>query len=422
MAYSGVTGTKAIGDFLSNRLKYDLDQAQVFEPAKDEVQWLSFLMKLGRKPTKSVQFQAFSNDPQWVTHRFYARAAGSWSSNAIANLAVAANKTGTATDVGYLVPGMLIRFRHQASATDTVAVVTNVDTQQQVDIRSIGTNETNVADGDGVQVIGHAVGETSSAGTAAASKLSILQYYCEDFEDTWSMSDVAEGEDVFGPNEWNRLAAETLRIHKVKINRAMLLGQGASTNITLAGIDSGAQTVRTTEGAITFCEDNASSLMDSRGVQLPSYASYTYDEFVDDMSYLFAYQPKGKIMVCGAGPLAHFQKLNSNAFLAAAQVTVNPDADFFGIKVTSLHTTFGDLILVWDKTLAGDGFYRDYAVAIDMDMVKYRPFISGGVSLDTHLMTNLQNPNQPRVRKFGYRTVTGLEIAESRNHGLWKFS
>lgn len=421
MAYSGVTGTKAIGDFLTNRLKYDLDDAQVFEPSKDETQWLSFLLKLGVKPTKSMAFKAFSNEPQWITQRFYANGTGSWSSNAIANLAVTLT-SGSSADVGYLVAGMMLRVRHQSTTTDTVMVITNVDSQQQVDVRSIGSNETNIASGDGIQVIGHAMGETSSSGTAAASKLAILEYFCQDFEDTWAMSDVAQGEDVFGPNEWNRLAAETVRIHKVKINRAMLLGQGASTSITLAGIDSGAQTVRTTEGAITFCEDNSSTLMDSQGVQFPSYSAYSYDEFVDDMSRLFAHQPKGKIAIAGAGPLAHFQKLNSGAFLAAAQVQVNPDATFFGIKVTQLHTTFGDLTLIWDKTLAGDGFYRDYMAAIDMDYVKYRPFSNSGVSLNTHLLTNIQNNNQYRIRKYGYRTVAGLEIATPVNHGLWKFS
>ena len=426
MAYSAggtpVVGSKGQTNFLTARLKYSLDDAEIFEPAKNETPWLGFLLKLSRKPTTSLEPKAFSNDPRWVNYQFYAAAAGTWSSNAISNLSV---DDGSGNNVGWLKAGLLCRVIHASGANDTVFVITNVDNQGQIDVRSlggVGSNETDIADNDKIQVIGSAMGSGSSAGPAVNSVLAANQVYCQDFEDAWSMEDTAEAEEVSGPNEWNRLAAETLKVHKTSINRSALLSTSDSQSITLAGIDSSAVRVRTMYGMVTFAQDNSSTLMNGQGVIEPQYSSYDYSNFIDHMENLFSLGSQGKIGIVGSSVLGLFSKIGSGSFLAGANVQVMNEAEIFGLAVTKIKTPFGTLNLLWDKALRGDGFYKDYMIAADMDYVQYRPLVGNGKNLDTHLLTNTQNRSEIRIRKYAYRTVAALQPMEPRTHGLFIFS
>lgn len=272
MSYT--TGTKVLGDVASALRIYNLREAQVFEPVKNETQFLSFLLKLRRIPVDDLEWKPITHTPNWINKQFYAAAAGTWSSNAIADLTVEAT-VGGSDNVGWLAAGQYLRIRHLAGGNDTLAVITNVDSQTQIDIASLpgqGSNETNIADGDRIQVIGEAMGETSSAGTAVEAILTTADMYAQEFERTWALSRGARATVVHGPEQWAFQAREALRDHKVSINRSMLLSTLDKQTRTIAGES---VTVRTSYGAITFCEDNSATLMDSQGVQAPSYTAYT---------------------------------------------------------------------------------------------------------------------------------------------------
>lgn len=414
-----VTGAKGQVNFLTDRLKYNLDFADVYEPARQETPWLTFLLKLSRKPTDSLEPKSFSNDPAWINYQFYAAGAGTWASNVINNLAV---DDGNGNAVGFLRPGLLCRVIHASGANDTVFVITNVDSQNQIDIRALGANVTNIADNDKIQVLGTAMGSGSSAAPAVNSVLAVNQTFCQDFEDPWSMEDTAEAEGVFGPDEWNRLAAETLKQHKTSINRSMLLSTLDKQTVTLSGIDSGSVTLRTTYGIVTFAQDNSATLMNGYGPVEPAYNAYDYSSFIDHMEQLFALGSQAKVAIVGSSVLGFFSKIGSGSFLAGANVHVMNEAEVFGLAVTKIKTPFGVLNLFWDKSLRGSGFYKDYMVAVDMDYVKYRPFIGKGKNFDTHLLTNTQDQSEIRIRKYAYRTVAALEPAFPAVHGLFIFS
>lgn len=421
MAYtqggSPVTGAKGINQFLTARLKYDLDQAELYEIAPDETPWLTMSLQVLRKPTTAREFRSFANNPSWVRNRFFAAGAGTWSSNAIANLSV---DDGAGNAVGFLKAGLLIRINH-TSENDTLAVITNVDSQTQIDLRSVGSNETNVANNDQIQVIGTAYGDTSSASTAVNSVLASNSGYAQDFESAWSMTDTSEAEEVFGPDEWVRLSKETLRTHKTDINRAGLWGEGDVETITISGEST---RVFLTDGAITFAQTNSSTLMNGAGVQSPNFSSYTYNSFVDDMSNLFALGSNARLAVCGSGPIAFFSKIGTGSFLSGAQVEVR-QVNEFGLTITKIRTPFGVLNLFMDKAIGfghNDGWYENYMVCIDPDYARYRPFIGKGKSFDTHLLTNTQAKNQIRTRRYAYRTVAGFEYNQPATHGLFTFS
>ncbi len=414
-----VTGAKGLEQLLVDRRKYNLDFADVYELAKQETPWLTFLLKLSRKPTDSMEPKHFSDDPPWINYQFYAAGAGTWSSGVINNLAV---DDGSGNAVGFLRPGLLCRVVHQSGAKDTLFLITNVDSQNQIDIEAVSASPNNIADNDRVQVIGPAAGDGSAASPAVNTVLAANQTYCQDFEDAWEMTDVAEAEGIFGPDEWNRLAANTLKQHKASINRALLLSALSKKAVTFPSINSGAKTVRTTYGIVTFCEDNDSLLMNGEGVVSPAYNAYDYNQFVDHMEQLFALGTDAKLAICGSSVLAFFSKMGSGSFIAGANVQVMNEATVFGLNVTKIRTPFGVLNLFWDKSLRGKGFYKDYMIAVDHNYVRYRPFISGRKNMDTHLLSNTQARNEIRVRRYAYRTVAALEPAQPAVHGLFIFS
>lgn len=423
---SYVTGAKAVGDFLSNRLKYNLDDAEVFEPAKKETQWLSFMLKLGKKSVNASTFKSFSNTPSWIDRKFYIRqAAGdTWASSAVGaalsgtTITVSSAATGTAAAVGFLVPGLVVRIK--TTGGDTLALVTAVTSQTVITLVSLTASPQSITDADVCQVVGVAMGETSSAASAVNSVLSINTHYCQDFENEWSMSNQAEAEVVFGPDEWTRLAAETLRTHKTDINRALLLGIG--NDATSLSVGGETVSVRTTDGLVTFCESNSSALMNGGGVLTPSFGSYTYNDFVNDMENQFALGSAAKVGICGSSVLAFFSKIGSGSFLAGANVNIENATTSFGLNITKILTPFGTLVLVWDKVLRGSNVFSNYMVVADMEYAKYRELAGNGMNFATHLLTNTQNPNQFRVRKYGYRTVAGSQYNTPAVHGLWKFA
>lgn len=423
---SYMTGAKAVGNFLTARLKYNLDEADVFEPAYKETQWLSMMLKMAKLPVNASTFKSFSNTPSWIDRQFYIRqAAGdTWASSAVGaaltgtTITVSTAGTGTAANVGFLVPGLILRIK--TTGGDTHALVTAVTSQTNITLVSLTATPQSITDADKVQVVGVAMGETSSATTAVNSILTANTHYCQDFENAWSMSNQAEAEVVFGPDEWTRLAAETLRTHKTDINRGLLLGIGNdATSVTLA---TESVSVRTTDGFITFCEANSSTLMNGAGVVTPSYSSYTYNNFVDDMESLFALGSAAKVGIAGSSVLSFFSKIGSGSFLAGANVNIQNAETSFGLNITKVMTPFGTLALIWDKVLRGDGFFKDYMAVADLEYAKYRPLSGNGQAFDTHLLTNTQNPNQFRIRRYAYRTVAGSQYNTPSCHGLFKFS
>lgn len=424
MSYT--TGAKAVSNFLTARLKYNLDEADVFEPAYKETPWMSMMLKLAKLPVNASTFKSFSNTPSWIDRLFYIRqAAGdTWASSAVGaalsgtTITVSNAATGTAANVGFLVPGLIVRIK--TSGGDTHALVTAVTSQTNITLVSLTATPQSITDGDRVQVVGVAMGETSSATTAVNSILEANTHYCQDFENAWSMSNQAEAEVVFGPDEWTRLAAETLRTHKTDINRALLLGIG--NDATTVTLNSESVSVRTTDGFITFCEANGSTLMNSAGVVTPSFSSYTYNDFVGDMESLFALGSGAKVGIAGSSVLAFFSKIGSGSFLGGANVQIQNAETSFGLNITKVLTPFGTLALIWDKVLRGSNVFANYLACADLEYAKYRELAGNGQNFSTHLLTNTQNPNQFRIRRYAYRTVAGSQYNTPAVHGLFKFS
>ena len=402
------TGTKEISNFLADRLKFHLDGARLYEPVRNQLQWLSFHLELTMRPTRSVQFKSFSDVQRFTNTRFFAAGAGTWASGEIAALAV--EKTvGGSDDVGYLIAPATVIIRH-SGGTQTFAVITKVTNQQSIDLHVVGT-ATNIADGDDMMIVGAAFGESSQAGPALSTILTSQQFYTQDKEHSWEMTDVSAVEDNYVTGEFDRLGAKTLIEHKTDIDRSSLFSLGGETTMTLDDVSAGTETVRTMYGLGPWMTANSASLAGGTGSISNTYSGYTIDSFVGDSENIFMNDPGGKVFISGAGPLGHIQKFGSNMMMSGAHVNVEQGLEMFDLNVTRIRNVFGTAVWVWDKNMAGSGLYRNRTLVADLDYSAYRVLDGFG----THLMTNVQNDREFRIKKFLYRTVAGMEYGNPEN-------
>ena len=65
--------------------------------------------------------------------------------------------------------------------------------------------------------------------------------------------------------------------------------------------------------------------------------------------------------------------------------------------------------------------YEDYAVAVDLKNVAYRPLVGNGQNRDTHITTNIQG-NDEDGRRDMILTEAGLEISLPETHAVLKWS
>jgi hypothetical protein len=91
----------------------------------------------------------------------------------------------------------------------------------------------------------------------------------------------------------------------------------------------------------------------------------------------------------------------------------------FGHTITKVDTMYGTLHFVMEPFMRGP--YENYAVAVDLANVAYRPLVGNGNNRDTVIMTNVQ-ANDSDSRQDMILTEAGLEIALPETHAIMKFS
>jgi len=207
--------------------------------------------------------------------------------------------------------------------------------------------------------------------------------------------------------------------HKMDIEQAMLFGEGVTTVANEA--TNGTIPVRFSHGIVPFTSANGK-------VYNLSYASSGYDAFLDAMEDFFA--PEGgnsgeKLVLASRKVITYLNKLGAGSFMnnsvgsSQYRLDVNNIPGAFGHTVTVVNTIFGNLHFVAEPLLRGP--WEDYCVAVDLSNVAYRPLVGNGVSRDTFIETNVQNPGIDG-RQDQIITEGGLEISLPETHAILKFS
>jgi hypothetical protein len=274
-----------------------------------------------------------------------------------------------------------------------------------------------IASGTGGQVIGSAWGEASTDPDGWKDELYSREGYAQIFKTAIQLfSGTALATRYRGrPDEYKRVWSDKLMEHKMDIEHAMLFGVGSADEAAAAG------PTRYSWGIAPYTEAYGKNYAFT-------YASSTYDTFIDAMENFFAPETGNsgdKLVLTSRKVLAWLNKLGSGSFMnntigtSQYKLDVQNIQGSFGHNVTKVNTLFGNLHFVAEPLLRGED--EDIAIAVDMANVKYRPLAGNGVSRDTHIITNVQN-NNVDGRKDMILTEAGLEISLPETHAILKWS
>lgn len=418
MAYA--TSTKDYANLDAARITNDIMMGDpIMELWPSEVPFQTFLRKTRHEPTGDPNPKKLVHKSGWADRRFFAAGAGTWSASA--NGATASNvavelSVGGSNNVGFLIAGLMLRIK--TSGGDTTAIISNVDSQQQVDLVSISSSPNAIADGDEIQVISTAFARGADKATATYDTTTTQATWTQIFKTVVDVTGTLAATETFGMSEYERLMDDKAKEHAVDIERALVLQTYAASGTTV-----GSSTVYSTYGIVPFIEDNSST----SNIFTPTYASYSFDDFIDDQEGWFTkggnQSTSEKLALCGSSVLGFFSKIGAGKLWGDAHVNFSAGENAWGIHITTVKAPFGDLHLVHEPVLRGDSsnsFYKDYMVGVDLMNVSYRPLSGNGINRDTHWVKDLQTTYDKLIHQM--LTEAALHPTLEETHALFKFS
>jgi len=439
---SSLIGSGASGvDMDNNRRIFNFGE-RVAELAPQQSPFFVYLSKVAKKATDDPVFKFLEQRHQWQRRNFEladASNAQTYTAHDATTMMDGDATTNTIkVDCGYDANGKIVAGQRPlffiegqvVAIEDTSGVVRNfkVGTVPAVTPGTghvemvfvpLFTASTAFADGAKGQVIGSAFAEGTEAPGGWEDSLSDNEGYCQIFKTSCNIfSGTAMATRYRGiADEYKRVWQEKLMEHKMDLEQAMLFGVGSAGSAT-ATTDT---TLRYTHGIVPYTESNGK-------VYNFSYASSGYDAFLDAMEDFFAPESGNsgnKLVLASRKVITYLNKLGSNGFMnntvgsSQYNLDINSIPGAFGHQVTVVNTIFGNLHFVAEPLLRGP--WEDYAVAVDMGNVAYRPLVGNGISRDTFIETNVQ-ANSMDGRKDQIITEGGLEISLPETHAILKFS
>ena len=440
----------------NNRRVFNFGE-RVAELAPQQSPFFVYLSKVAKKATNDPVFKFLEQRHQWQRRNFFVSTGEDWdpgtvsAGNAVAagtDLHISCNYTkdgkisSSEEECHYIVPGQVLAIYSDGDSKvyrfkiDEDATVTSNDNTAAGNGKYINHDATNghteitgesliaidtvagAADmnaGQKGQVIGSAWTEGTESPVGWEDIMTDSEGYCQIFKTGMNIfSGTAMATEYRGvKNEFQRIWQDKLMEHKMDMEQAFLLGLGNAT--------AGATAARYTHGILPYTEANGK-------VYNMTYASSGYDAFLDAMEDYFA--PEGgnsgnKLVLASRKVITYLNKLGSGSFLnnsvgsSQYKLDISTIPGAFGHNVTMVNTIFGNLHFVAEPLLRGP--WEDYCVCVDMKNVAYRPLVGNGVSRDTFIETNIQNPGVDG-RQDQVITEAGLEISLPETHAVLKFS
>lgn len=445
---------------------------RVAELAPQQSPFFVYLSKVAKKPTNDPVFKFLEQRHQWQRRNFEVKTAwltsgeethgGEFDAGA-EDLHITAKydeygKISSGSHCSFVVPGQILALKADdgivyrlkiaedtnapVSGTDNVATaesgsaltagqkyiyhetdagITTISAEALIAVGTTIPTATGAAVGNKGQVIGSAWAEGTDTPLGWEDKMYDREGYCQIFKTGMNVfSGTAMATEYRGiKNEYQRIWQDKLMEHKMDIEQAMLFGDGITTAAQEAS--GGGAAVRYSHGIVPYAAANGK-------LYNMSYASSGYDAFLDAMEDYFAPESGNsgsKLVLASRKVITYLNKLGSGSFMnnsvGASQyrLDVANVPGNFGHMVTKVSTIFGDLHFVAEPLLRGP--WEDYCVAVDMANVAYRPLAGNGMSRDTFIETNVQNPGIDG-RQDQIITEAGLEISLPETHAVLKFA
>ena len=216
----------------------------------------------------------------------------------------------------------------------------------------------------------------------------------------------------YDKNEWSRVWKEKLIEHKWDLEQSLLFGAQQSDN----GINY-------TEGAVNWILGKANIFSGF------STASYTSDDFLDDMSAFMdpRYNNSGAtVFFCSTAVYNWLHKLGGY-FKNNLEISTNFRSDMaitgkkkvFGVDITTITTPYGDMNVARNIHLDGTEIS---ILAVNMKQAKYRPLVGNGLNRDTSVYVGVQTLENSGIdrRVDLILTEAGMEWSMPEVHAVWK--
>ncbi len=424
------------------RRKFNFGE-RVAELAPQQSPFFVYLSKVAKKATNDPVFKFLEQRHQWQRRNFVlSEAVGSTAyttgttyindgGDDLVNVAVYYDQYGKIASAEqkplFFTAGLIVAIedtdgtprRFIVDATPSVTAGAGV-VDVKLKFNDVSTATFALADQAKGQVIGSAFGEGTDSPDGWEDKLWDREGYCQIFKTGMNIfSGTALATEYRGiANEFQRIWQDKLMEHKMDIEQAMLFGAGKNGTETAYTT---AAPIRRSWGILPYTETYGK-------VYNMSYASSGYDAFLDAMEDFFAPESGNsgnKLVLSSRKIITYLNKLGNGSFLNNSvgssqyrlDVTNIPGA--FGHNVTIVNTIYGNLHFVAEPLLRG--IWENYAVCVDMKNVNYRPLSGNGISRDTFIETNIQDPGVDG-RQDQIITEAGLEIQLPETHAILKFS
>lgn len=198
---------------------------------------------------------------------------------------------------------------------------------------------------------------------------------------------------------------EALRIHGTELERAFMFGRSsrqtsftnpdAPLDVTATG-----QPLRTMSGVLSFLA-TATTTSVSAHTDLATLNSGNLTEDIADDFFeeTFRFGSPTKLGLVGSTALNALTKMAKNKM----EIQAVPRDQTYGMRITSLISPFGELMLVNHPLLSHNAAWRQDLYVIDTDFLRYR-YVT-----DTVFLTNRQSPGQDAT-KDEYLTECSLEM------------
>ena len=269
-------------------------------------------------------------------------------------------------------------------------------------------------DGAKGQVIGSAFAEATGAPLGWKDELYDREGYTQIFKTSIPIFSGTNQATRFRgkPNEMLRVWKEKLKEHKMDMEQSAMFGYGAS---------GGGATVQYSWGILPYTETYGNNYSFN-------YGNFSYDSFLDAMEDFFAPESGNsmdKLVLCSRKVLNKMNKLGEGGFLnntvgsSQYRMDIQNIQGQFGHNVTKVNTIFGTLHFMAAPLLRN--MWEDYAIAIDLKNVAWRPLKANGINRDTFIKTNVQD-NDVDGRKDLITTEAGLEVNLPETHAIFKWS
>ena len=409
---------------------------RVAELAPQESPFFAYLSQVAKNPTDDPVFKFLEQRHQWQRRNFEVK-------TQIADQTITAGTTTQAFVVQatydkygrplatstYAAPEFLLKdqvfvvrdadgtAQYWRITTDPVVVSANnhtTFTALALTTVAAGANAL-IAVGKEAQVIGSSFAEGTGAPEGWADSLYSSEGYTQIFKTSVPLfSGTTLATRYRGrPDEYMRVWSQKMKEHKIDIEQAILFGQGSN--------QIGSETnQRYTWGILPYTQLNGFN-------HTFTASSDGYDEFLEMMQEFFAPERANtgqKLVLASRKVMNYFQRLETNSYLknsfgtSAYRLDVQNVQGKFGHMITKIETMYGSLNFVMEPLLRGP--FEDYAIAVDLANVNYRPLVGNGENRDTQIITNVQD-NDADGRKDMILTEAGLEISLPETHGLFRF-